>query len=120
MEGDDVRLQPKASLILAVVFHELATNAVKHGALSSEAGHINIAWQFETGSPRNRMRLRWQESGGGSPLTPPARKGFGSRLIESGLAQELDGEVRLDYESAGMVCEFVMPLSQGGGSMSHD
>lgn len=115
LEGHDVRLQPKASLILAVVFHELATNAVKHGALSNEAGHINIGWQVETGSPGNRMRVRWQESGGGSPVTPPGRKGFGSRLIESGLAQELDGEVRLDYESAGVVCEIVMPLSQGGG-----
>lgn len=115
VEGDDVRLQPKASLTLAMVFHELATNAVKHGALSNRpAGQIGIAWRVETVLQGDRMRLRWQESGG-PPVTPPGRKGFGSRLIERGLAQELNGEVRLDYQPAGVVCEIVMPVSQGAG-----
>jgi two-component sensor histidine kinase len=110
VEGEDVRLQPKAALTFAMVFHELATNAAKHGALSNNAaGKIDIAWQLEG----ERMRLRWQESGG--PLVrPPARKGFGSRLIEHGLAQELDGEVRLDYEPAGVVCTIVMPIRVEG------
>jgi PAS domain S-box-containing protein len=120
VEGDDVRLQPKASLTLAMVFHELATNAVRHGALSKgSAGRIDIAWRVETVPRGDRMRLRWQESGGPS-VTPPGRKGFGSRLIERGLAQELSGEVRLDYEPAGVVCEIVMPVSQGGGWVSHE
>ena len=57
------------------------------------------------------MRLRWQESGG-PPVTPPSRKGFGSRLIEGGLAQELHGEVRLDNDPAGVVCQIVMPISR--------
>lgn len=113
--GDDVRLvQPKAALTLAMVFHELATNAAKHGALSNDAsGRIDIAWQIEPTPQGDRMRLRWQESGG-PPVTPPARKGFGSRLIEGGLAQELDGEVHLDYAPAGLVCEIVMPLPRVG------
>jgi PAS domain S-box-containing protein len=110
VNGNHVRLQPKTALTLAMVFHELATNAAKHGALSNNAaGKIDIAWQLEG----ERMRLRWQESGG--PLVrPPARKGFGSRLIEHGLAQELDGEVRLDYEPAGVVCTIVMPIRVEG------
>jgi PAS domain S-box-containing protein len=112
--GDDVRLQPKAAVTLAMVFHELATNAAKHGALSNDAaGQIAIAWRVEPTPQGDRMRLRWQESGG-PPVTPPGRKGFGSRLIERGLAQELDGEVRLDYEPAGVVCQIVMPVPGAG------
>jgi PAS domain S-box-containing protein len=115
VEGDDVRLHPKAALTLAMVFHELATNAAKHGALSNGApGKIDIAWQVVPTPQGDRMRLRWQESGGPS-VTPPGRKGFGSRLIEGGLAQELDGEVRLDYRPAGMVCQFIMPVPRESG-----
>jgi PAS domain S-box-containing protein len=111
IEGDDVRLQPKAALTLAMVFHELATNAAKHGALSNgDAGKIAIAWQIDP-TARGRMRLRWQESGG-PPVTAPGRRGFGSRVIEGGLARELDGEVRLDYEPAGVVCQITMPVSR--------
>jgi PAS domain S-box-containing protein len=109
VEGDDVHLQPKAALTLAMVFHELATNAAKHGALSDGgAGKIDIAWQVEP-TAHGRMRLRWQESGG-PPVTRPGRKGFGSRVIEGGLARELDGEVCLDYEPAGVVCQITMPV----------
>jgi PAS domain S-box-containing protein len=113
--GDEVRLKPKAALTLAMVFHELATNAAKHGALSNGAvGKVDIAWQVEPTLQGDRMLLRWQESGG-PPVKPAGRKGFGSRLIEGGLAQDLEGEVRLDYESAGVVCQIVMPLPRGAG-----
>jgi two-component sensor histidine kinase len=112
--GKDVGLEPKAALTLAMVFHELATNAAKHGALSNgAAGKIDIAWKAEPTPKGDRIQLRWQESGG--PLvTPPRRKGFGSRLIEGGLAQELGGEVRLYYEPAGMVCQIIIPIPAGG------
>lgn len=60
------------------------------------------------------MRLRWQESGG-PPVTPPGRKGFGSRLIEVGLARDLDGELRLDYDPAGLACQIVMPVPRPVG-----
>ena len=113
--GPDVRLQSKAALTVAMVFHELATNAAKHGALSNAAtGKVDITWKVEPGAPNDRMRLRWQESGG-PPVTHPSRKGFGSRLIEGGLARELDGEVRLDYAPAGLVCQIVMPVPHGLG-----
>jgi PAS domain S-box-containing protein len=113
VEGDDVRLQPKAALTLAMLFHELATNAAKHGALSNgAAGKIGIAWQGDSTPQGDRMRLRWQESGG-PPVTSPDRKGFGSRLIEGGLAQDLGGEVRLDYAPLGVVCQIIMPVRLG-------
>ena len=115
VEGPDVRLQSKAALTLAMVFHELATNAAKYGALSNTAnGKVDISWKVESGAPDDRLRLQWRESGG-PPVTRPSRKGFGSRLIEGGLAQELDGEVRLDYAPAGLVCQIVMPVPRGGG-----
>jgi two-component sensor histidine kinase len=110
IRGNEVRLQPRALLTLAMVFHELATNSERYGALSDEdSGQIDITWQMEGTSRGEGMRLRWQESGG-PPVTPPGRKGFGSRLIERGLAQELDGEGHLDYKPEGLVCQIVVPL----------
>jgi two-component sensor histidine kinase len=115
VEGPDVRLQSKAALTLAMVFHELATNAAKYGALSNAAtGKVIITWKVESGASGDRMRLQWRESGG-PPVTRPSRKDFGSRLIEGGLARELDGEVRLDYAPAGLVCQIVMPVPRSVG-----
>ena len=120
VKGDDVRLQPKAALTLAMVFHELATNAAKHGALSNEAaGKIDIAWQAEPTAQSDRIRLRWQESGGPT-VKPSGRRGFGSRLIERGLAQDLGGEVHLDYEPLGVVCQIIIPVPAGAGWMSNE
>ena len=114
IKGENVRLQPKLALTLAMVFHELATNATKHGAVSNgAAGQIEIVWQMKTTSHGRRLYLRWQESGG-PPVTPSSRRGFGSRLIQHGLAQDLDAEVSFDYEPAGVVCQIVMPISQEG------
>ncbi len=108
-----VSLVPKQALTLSLVFHELATNAVRHGALSNEeGGHVDIAWQIEKTAHGEQLRLRWQESGG-PPVTPPGREGFGSRLIEHGLAQDLAGEVHLAYDPTGVVCEIIMPVSGG-------
>jgi PAS domain S-box-containing protein len=112
VEGDDVHLHPNTALTLAMVFHELATNAAKYGALSNGgAGKIDITWQVEPTPDGDRMRLRWQESGG-PPVRRPSQKGFGSGLIEGALAQELDGEVHLDYAPAGVGCQIVIPVSQ--------
>ena len=108
VEGEDVRLAPKAAVALAMVFHELATNAAKHGALSNGAGKVHIDWRIEPVAGAGGMRLCWRESGG-PPVTTPERSGFGSRLIEDGLAQQLNGEVRLDYDPAGLVCTILMP-----------
>jgi two-component sensor histidine kinase len=117
--GDDVRLQPKAALSLAMVFHELATNSVKYGALSNDVGRIDMTWQVEVTPEGDRMRLLWKERGG-PPVSSPVRKGFGSRLIERGLAQELNGEVHLKYDPSGVSCEIDMPVPKGEGWRSHE
>ena len=106
--GKNIRLSPKAALALGIAFHELATNAVKYGAFSNEAGSILLAWTIEHTPEGNRIILRWQERDG-PPVTPPSRKGFGSRVIERGLAHELEGMVDLDYRADGVVCTMNFP-----------
>ena len=107
--GEDVSLQPRAALSLAMVLHELATNAVKHGALVTDTGHISVDWAPEPRPDTRRVRLRWQESGG-APVVAPTRQGFGSRLIQRGSFLELSVEARLDYAPKGVSCEIMLPL----------
>lgn len=109
IDGDDIFLGPKVALAFAMMFHELASNAARFGALSDDAGQIEIVWRAEPGPEGERVRLRWQERGG-PPVTPPDRKGFGSRLLERMLAQEVGGEVSLSFEPGGAVCEVVVPM----------
>jgi len=106
---DRISLPPKALLTLAMVVHELAINARTHGALSNAAGgKVAVYCGLEAIPGGEQMQFRWQESGG-PPVSPPAHKGLGSRQIE-GLAQELNGTARLDYDSTGVVCEIIMPV----------
>ncbi|WP_293680251.1 HWE histidine kinase domain-containing protein [uncultured Phenylobacterium sp.] len=116
IEGPDVRLSPKAALTLALVLHEMTTNAIRHGALSNgRAGQVDIHWGMVPTSAGDQMRLRWKESGG-PRVAPPTRRGFGSRLLEDALAQEVHGEVSLEYAPAGMVCTITMPVSGAPGA----
>jgi PAS domain S-box-containing protein len=113
IEGEDVSLAPKAALTIAMVLHELATNAAKYGALSGiDTGTVEIAWEVEPSPVSDRLRLRWREDGG-PPVQANGHRGFGSRLIEGALARELDGEVRLCFGPAGVSCEIDMPLPLG-------
>jgi two-component sensor histidine kinase len=93
-----------------MAMHELATNAVKYGALSTPEGRVAVHWRVEAETPRPMLALEWRESGG-PPVIAPARRGFGSRLIERGLARELDGECRLVFDKTGVTCRFHLPLS---------
>ena len=109
LRGEDVMLRPRAVLTLAMAFHELITNAAKYGALSAPAGRVEIHWQparDEHGRPL--LRIDWQEQGGPA-VTEPARRGFGSRLIEGGIAAELGGSARLAYAPEGLRCEVLIP-----------
>jgi PAS domain S-box-containing protein len=99
--GPRVRLRPPAAVTFALVFHELATNAVKYGALSNETGCVSLAWSLQDDG--RRLHLTWTETGG-PPVVPPSRRGFGVQLIERGLAAEGGGEVRLNYRPEGLVC----------------
>ncbi|WP_310214608.1 PAS domain-containing protein [Caulobacter sp. BE264] len=103
LSGPSVRLSPKSALSLSMALHELATNAVKYGALSLPDGRVHIAWGLapEPGAPR--LDLTWTERGG-PVVKPPERRGFGSRLIERGLAAELAGAAVIDFQPEGVVC----------------
>ncbi len=108
VKGENIRLTPKAALTLGIAFHELATNAVKYGAFSNEAGTIAIDWTIAAKNAGRWLCLEWRERGGPA-VAAPSRKGFGSRVIEQGLAHELNGRVALDYQSAGIVCTIDVP-----------
>lgn len=101
--GPVTRLAPKSSLAVAMVLHELCTNAVKFGALSCDAGRVSVSWSVEQLGERRRLQMVWTESGGPT-VTPPVRRGFGSRLIERGIANELGGKAQLAFAPNGVTC----------------
>lgn len=109
IDGPAVRLSSRSAMALTLALHELATNAAKYGALSVPAGRVSIKWSVEP-SQRPSLIFRWRERNG-PPVSPPTQKGFGSQLIERLLAVELNGEVRITYDRAGVVCEIAAPLS---------
>jgi light-regulated signal transduction histidine kinase (bacteriophytochrome) len=107
MSGPDVLLDAQATPIVALVVHEMLTNAAKYGALSDRSGHVDISWSFdETG----RLVLSWRESGGPA-VRAPTRRGFGSTVIERSIPYELRGEAELRYELTGVEARFVVPAS---------
>lgn len=103
--GPDARVTPKQALALCIALHELGTNAMKYGALSHRSGRITLAWSVDQGS----LHLSWRESGG-PPVTPPTRTGFGTRLIERSLSNDLGGQARILYLPAGVVAQMSTPL----------
>lgn len=105
MDGPEMRLDPKAAVSLALAVHELATNASKYGALHGDTGRVLISWTVEGG----RLKLDWREEGG-PPVRPPTSRGFGSRMIERGLASDLGGTVSLRYEPDGLICTIEFPV----------
>jgi PAS domain S-box-containing protein len=108
LRGEDLVLRPRAVLTLAMAFHELITNAAKYGALSTPAGRIEIRWEPMDGE-RAMLHIEWREAGG-PPVAEPAQRGFGSRLIEGGIAAELGGRARLIFAPEGLRCEIDIPL----------
>ena len=114
--GANVRFPPKSALALGIAFHELATNAVKYGAFSGDTGCVLIDWAMKAAPGGDRLILTWSEENG-PPVTPPSKKGFGSRVIERGLALELGGTTRLDFRPDGVICtiDISAPQDQGGG-----
>ena len=110
LAGPPVPCGSRAALSLALMAHELATNAVKYGALRVPDGHVTLDWRID-GPDAPVLALRWQEHGG-PRVVPPARRGFGSRLIERGLAGTVDGEVAMHYPPEGAVCTLTAPLAE--------
>jgi PAS domain S-box-containing protein len=112
IKGENIRFPPTSALALGIVFNELATNAVKYGALSNEEGSILIDWTTEPMPPGARLILHWQEKDG-PPISAPSRVGFGSRVIKRSLADELGGTVDLDFRPDGLVCAMTIPIPGG-------
>ena len=104
--GPALRLGPKSAVALSMAVHELCTNAIKYGALSTESGHVDIDWREDDG----RLHWQWRERGG-PPVAQPARTGFGSRMIERALAMQLSGAVTIDYRTDGLVCTIDAPVA---------
>src|SRR5258708_13749116 len=98
-------LRPSAAQTTAISLHELATNAAKYGSLSAAGGHVEIAWSL---TADGRLSLRWIESGGPT-VTPPTRRGFGTRIMGNMIAQ-LSREVRFDCLHQGPTCQPLLPL----------
>lgn len=111
LEGPDMAIQPKTAISLALAIHELATNAVKHGALSRPEGRVRIRWGHSEANGVPRFSLVWEESGG-PEVQAPTRRGFGTRMIERGLASELGGTVKIDFRREGLVCAVDAPLPE--------
>jgi len=113
VHGAELRLMPNAALVLSMALHELATNAAKYGALSVPDGHVEISWRLDRPPEMPggaTLDMLWRERGGPS-VSLPAARGFGSRLIETGVTYQLGGDVRLAFEAEGVECRFRIPLS---------
>ncbi|MDP3748836.1 MAG: HWE histidine kinase domain-containing protein [Phenylobacterium sp.] len=109
--GPPIRLAPETSVAMHMAFHELAVNAAKYGALSRDSGRLEVAWTVEAGADERPMLvLTWSERGG-PPVTAEPRRGFGSRLIEQGIARDLNGAAVIDFDPQGVVFRLRAPLS---------
>jgi two-component system CheB/CheR fusion protein len=110
VSGPEVCLTPKAGMALAMAVHELASNAAKYGSLSTTFGHLAITWTVERKTDRTILTLTWAETGGPEVKTP-TRRGFGSTLIERGLAHELDAQVTQAFLPKGLHCTIAIPMT---------
>jgi two-component sensor histidine kinase len=121
LEGPPVLLPPEAAQPLAMAVHELATNATSHGALSVPGGRVCITWRLEGPGPDQvqQVVLRWVEVGGPVLDAPPARRGFGSRVLDGVLRGQLGGTLSLDWRPSGLVCELCFPLSRLSRAEGH-
>jgi PAS domain S-box-containing protein len=102
--GPIVLLPPATAQTIALALHELATNAAKYGALSTDLGRVDLSWQIEPG----KLELIWVESGG-PEITPPTRRGYGSRAVVAGIERQLGGVVDFDWQPSGLRCTLCVP-----------
>ncbi len=110
--GPALWLPAATAVPVSVALHELATNAARHGALSQPKGGVAVTWRLEEVGPGHApmLRLRWEERGGPLLEGPPRRKGFGLKLLGTGLAPEIGGLVSLEFRPTGLVCDIEAPL----------
>lgn len=112
LSGPAALLSPRRTVNLGLVFHELATNAAKYGALSVPEGRVEVDWSIEPSETEPRLRIEWIESGG-PPVKAPAQSGFGSKLIERTLRAKPDARYEIEYRPEGLRAWFDMPAEIG-------
>lgn len=105
--GESLWVSPAAAQVIAMVLHELSTNAARHGALSSDAGAVEVEWKRTADGD---LHFSWRERGG-PPASPPTRRGFGTQLIERGIPDQLGGRAELAWLPSGLRCDFVVPAT---------
>jgi two-component sensor histidine kinase len=110
--GDDVSLAPDVALTLGLALHELTTNAAKHGALTSPSGQVEIDTRVRGTDGQRRLVLTWSERGGPA-VAARHRTGFGTTMIERGVAYQLDGTAHLEFRPDGLYCRIELPLRDG-------
>ncbi|MBL6852055.1 MAG: response regulator [Alphaproteobacteria bacterium] len=113
LRGPSVLVDANRAQTISLALHELATNAAKYGALSEPTGKVSIAWHIEKGA----LRIAWHESGG-PPVTPPARSGFGSKIINASVASQRGGNATFDWKPEGLRCDLTIPLISAEGITS--
>jgi PAS domain S-box-containing protein len=118
MQGPAVRLQPKTAESIGLAIHELATNALKHGALTVACGHIDVRWRKEQRETQAWLVLIWKESGMIGRPVRQKREGFGSVMLRHTLAYDLGAEVALAYEPNGFCCQIAVALVADGAVLS--
>lgn len=109
LDGEALSLRPAVAVALVLVLHELATNALKYGALCADGGKVAISWALSGQGDERRVALTWRESGG-PPVARPESQGFGSRLIEASVKRQLGGVLEMDFAPTGLVCRMDIPL----------
>ncbi|MCR5874811.1 PAS domain-containing protein [Phenylobacterium sp. J426] len=112
--GPEVRLTGKAAETLSLGLHELATNALKYGALSTPRGRVSVRWRVK-GRKDKTLVLTWKESGVPMLDLAPTRMGFGRRLLEQAFAYELGAQTTLDFRPGGVVAQIAIPLDHAAG-----
>lgn len=110
-EGTDVILPAKIAASFSMAIHELATNALKYGALSSDEGSIAIEWSLSSEIEPPTLKFVWQEAGGPT-IARPIHRGFGSQMIERVLSAEVSGNVKMEFPPTGLICVVTAPLPQ--------
>lgn len=109
INGPKVRLRPLTAQSIALIVHELITNALKHGALSVSGGAVAVSWQAGNPGPDQRLTLQWRESGG-PPVSPPTTPGFGLALIETTARDQLYGTITQTWDPEGLTAAITVPV----------
>jgi PAS domain S-box-containing protein len=109
IDGPEVHLPPKLAVVLGMTFHELATNAIKYGALSTVPGHVEVTWTIARWAEEDVLTIEWREADG-PVLEDQPSPGFGSRLLRQTITRELAGQLDMRFEPKGVCCTIAVPI----------